>query len=203
MNILLLGATGATGKEILRLALSAGHSMTVLVRNPDKIKINKSNLRIVVGDATNRDDVYSAIAENEILISALGAMNSSLMTDATKAILAASKGTNLKRVIMLSSFAVRRTRLTHVAQLLTGMVMKKIIDDKKSAENLLRNSHLEWTIVYAATLTNKSGGKQVRVLPNTEMIGLKNSIARRDVATWILDESQVGSNINTDVSISY
>lgn len=202
MNILLLGATGTTGREILRQALLEGHNLTVLVRNPEKITSDKTNLRIIVGDATNIDKMRWAMVGNEVVISALGAISASLLTEATRAILKAAKHTNLKRIIMLSSFAVNRNQLTMSARLLTGIVMKKILDDKDSAENLLRDSGFNCTIVYAAPLANTHRGASVRAIPASEKVGLKNKIERTSVAAWILDELKSGSYNNRDATIS-
>ncbi|MDN5274347.1 MAG: yhfK 1 [Candidatus Saccharibacteria bacterium] len=202
MNILLLGATGATGKEVLRQAQDAGHTITMLVRNPAKLPTDRTGLRIIVGDATDEKTMHSAMAENEILISTLGSLKAPVITQSTKAIIAAAKKTSVKRVIILSSFAAKRDQLTHSASLLTGMIMKNIIKDKRTGEHLLRHSSLAWTIVYAPTLTNARSGTPIRVIPSQERVGLKNKIARADVAAWILTELHDSFYLNKDVTIS-
>jgi putative NADH-flavin reductase len=50
MNILLFGATGGTGKQVLLQALEQGHYITAVVRNPTKINIQSDKLEIVQGD---------------------------------------------------------------------------------------------------------------------------------------------------------
>jgi uncharacterized protein YbjT (DUF2867 family) len=202
MNILLLGATGATGKEILEQALDAGHTLTVLVRNPTKLPSNQRGLRIIIGDATDEEILHTAMTGNEMLISTLGSLNATVITQSTKAIVAAAKKTNIKRVIMLSSFASKREQLTRNAGVLTAMIMKKIISDKQAGEKLLRSSGLSWTIVYASDLTNAREGSPIIVLAPQEKVGLKNRIARVNVAMWILAELHNSSYIDQDVIIS-
>lgn len=202
MNILLLGATGGTGQQILTQALQAGHVVTVLVRHAAKLTTTHPHLRIIVGDATSETDLNSAMHNNEVLISTLGAMSTPIITQSTTAILAAAKNTGLKRIIILSSFAVKRSQLTPSAKFLAGVVMKKMIADKTIGESLLRAGSLRWTIVYATALTNQPKNDHVRVITPSEKIGLKNRIPRADVAAWILAEINNESFVNQEVVIS-
>ncbi len=55
MNILILGATGRVGSQIVNHALHDGHDVTVLVRNPEKIQINNENVTIIQGNGLNKD----------------------------------------------------------------------------------------------------------------------------------------------------
>lgn len=54
MNFALFGATGRTGGLILKLALSGGHQVTALVRDPCKLTESQSGLRIVQGALVRR-----------------------------------------------------------------------------------------------------------------------------------------------------
>ncbi|MDB5179308.1 MAG: yhfK 1 [Patescibacteria group bacterium] len=201
MNILILGATGSTGKELLSQALESGHKVTALVRTPAKLTIDNANLRVLQGDATDVAALTDAMAHNEVLLSALGAAKGSLIADSTKAIIAAAKATGLKRVVMMSSFAVNRAQLKGAAKLLTGM-MKGLVADKANGEALLKNSGLDWTIVYATILTGDAKGAGARVVPSGEKLSLSNKIARADVAAWMLGEIRNNSYVKKDVTIS-
>lgn len=203
MKIVLLGATGKTGRELLKQALEAGHTVTALVRNPRRLSSEHANLHIVIGDATDKEAVKSAMKGNDILVSAVGSTNTSLITKSTEAILRASLDEPIERIIMLSSFAARRAQLKLAAKMLTGLLMKDVIRDKQNGEKLLRDGHTSWTIVYATRLTDETKNKRkVRVLPLEEKVGLKNAIARKDVAAWILHELDTKAYINKDVLIS-
>ena len=86
---------------------------------------------------------------------------------------------------MLSSFAVARDRLTPASKLLTRVAMGAQIKDKAAGEEALRASGLDWTIVYATKLTN--GRKtEPRVVPETEKVGMSQTISRADVASFLL-----------------
>ena len=46
MKIVVLGATGGTGQGVLRQALVAGHEVTAIVRNPDKVTTSNEKLKV-------------------------------------------------------------------------------------------------------------------------------------------------------------
>ncbi len=107
------------------------------------------------------------------------------MAEATRAIVDAAEQKWPKRVVMLSSFAVARDRLTPVAKFVTGMAMGSQIKDKTVGEKVLRASSLDWTIVYATKLTN--GPKsEATVVPESEKVGMSQKISRAGVASFLL-----------------
>ena len=76
MNILVFGATGATGQQVVKQALSRGHRVTAFVRRPEALE-TADNVRIVVGDVTrDKSKIAEAMSGQELVISALGRRNS-------------------------------------------------------------------------------------------------------------------------------
>jgi uncharacterized protein YbjT (DUF2867 family) len=201
MIITVLGANGKTGQEIVNQALQAGHTVHALVRRADAIT-ERPNLKIFVGDAAKTKDIVRASDGTSTIISALGAMSGTLMTDAITAVIAASKTTGTKRFILMSSFAVRKEQLGSGTKLLTGLLMSKAVGDKSNSEELLRTSDLDWTIVYPTALTSSPAGAAIRIVADNEKLGMKNKIARADVAKWILNESQNNAFVRKDAVIT-
>lgn len=184
MNLTVLGAAGATGIPLVEQALAAGHRVTALVRSGQKLTITNPNLRVVEGDATDGAAVREAMNGSDAVISVLGARGP-VMTEATRAILDAAKRMGPERVVILSSFAVARNRLTPVTRVVTGMAMGSQIKDKTVGEGLLRASRLDWTIVYPTKLTN--GPKtEARVVPESEKVRMAQKISRAGVASFLL-----------------
>ena len=186
MNLTILGATGATGTILVERALAAGHHVTALARTPQKLTTTHPNLRAIAGDATDGAAVARALEGADAVISALGATKGALMADATRAIVAGANRHNIKRVVVLSSFAVQRERLGGVAKLMTGLMMGAMIKDKAAGEDLLRASGLDWTIVYA-TLLGSGPATGATVVPDGATLGMSQKIARADVAAFLLD----------------
>src|SRR5450759_4578543 len=112
MKVLILGATGATGRLVVDQALLAGHSVRALVRSPEKLTGSTPALEVVTGQATNPDDVARAMSGVDVVISTLGSTGGTLMADATRAVIAGAAAGGAHRVVMLSSFAVARDRLS-------------------------------------------------------------------------------------------
>ena len=70
MIIVVLGAAGKTGQEVVNQALAAGHRVHALVRRADGMAA-RANLEVFVGDATRAKDVAGASRGADVIISAL------------------------------------------------------------------------------------------------------------------------------------
>ena len=185
MNILVLGAAGKTGREVVAHALAEGHTVTAFVRNPEKIERN--DVTVAVGDARNAADLRRALRGQDAVISTLGTgLNGrqKLIESSTKALLDAMPNAGVDRLVMLSTFAASPTYRATGVMRLASMAMKGIVADKTSGETLLKHSDLDWTIVYATRLTNELQGSGYRTLEGTLTdIG---TISRADVADALL-----------------
>jgi len=198
MKVTILGANGKTGVEVVKQALEAGYGVVGVVREDSNL-VSSPNLTFVVGDATDPAVIAKASKDSDVIISTLGttSMKSTVMTDAVKAVITASKTTGRKRFILMSSFAVGGNKLGGLAKMM-GNMMK----DKSNSESILKTSSLDWTIVYAALLTNEPKGSGLRVVPSTEKIGMKHKIARADVASFMLEEAKNNAYVKKEVTIS-
>jgi uncharacterized protein YbjT (DUF2867 family) len=185
MNLVVLGATGRTGRLVVEQALAAGHTVTALVRSPEKLTVRNSSLRVVAGRATDAGDVARALEGADAVLSTLGG-SGSVIADSTGAIVEAAHKTGVRRVVILSSFFVERGRLGAVARLLTGVAMSSAIRDKSAGEQLLRQSDLDWTIIYASVLKDGPVSGSVEVLPEGTKRRMSDSISRADVAEWMV-----------------
>jgi uncharacterized protein YbjT (DUF2867 family) len=126
----------------------------------------------------------------DAVISTLGAIGP-VIAEATRAVVAVAKQEGPQRIVMMSSFAVARDRLTPANKLLTRMAMGRQIKDKTTGEEALRGSGLDWTIVYATKLTN--GPKtEPTVVPETTKVGVSHKISRADVASFLLQAATDG-----------
>ena len=201
MNLVVLGATGGTGRLVLEQALAAGHTVTALVRSPEKLTLRNPNLHVIGGQATDPSAVSRALDGADALISTLGGTGS-VISDATQAIVDAAPRAGVSRVVVLSSFLVERDRFDPVTRLLTGLAMGSMIKDKSAGEKALRQSDLDWTIVYASGLTDGPAGGPVVVLTDGSRWSLSNRIARADVAAWLVQAATSPRTSRRTVSIT-
>jgi uncharacterized protein YbjT (DUF2867 family) len=201
MNLVVLGATGRTGRLVVEQALVAGHSVTALVRSPEKLTTGHANLRVVKGEATEPSAVSGALEGADAVISTLGG-NGSVIADSTTAIVAAARKTGVRRVVVLSTFAAERDRLGAGTRLLTGLGMGAMLKDKSAGEEMLRRSDLEWTIVYASILSDGPASGSVAVLPKGAKRGLSEKVSRADVAAWLVQAATGVEHSRSSVGIT-
>ena len=202
MNLLVLGATGRTGRLVVEQALAAGHTVTALVRSPEKLSTSHHpNLRVVTGEATDKSAVSSALEGADAVISTLGG-SGSVIADSTRAIVAAAHKTGVSRVVVLSTFAAERDRLGAGTRLLTGIGMGAMLKDKTAGEDMLRRSNLQWTIVYASILSDGPAGGSVAVVPDGTKRRMSERISRADVAAWMIEAATSDQQSRRSVGIT-
>jgi len=193
-KILVFGATGALGQQILQQGLAAGANMTAFVRDPRRLTLTHENLSVIAGDATyDRETVSAAICGQDAVISALG-NGMSLRTDGLmqRCMLAIRLGmqkTNVKRLILTSAFGVGESVNDAPAfmRVVYRLLMKQVFEDKAASEDQLRRTELDWTIVYPVKLTNGPKTESYRVGEKMALNGFA-TISRADVADFILKQ---------------
>src|SRR5260221_5811981 len=102
MKVLILGATGPTGHQLVRQALDAGHSVAALARDPRKVT---ESIEVIEGDATNASAVAGAVRGRDAIVSALGTSKSfkgGIMTRAVAVLLPAMQQAGVNSLILES-----------------------------------------------------------------------------------------------------
>ena len=62
MRLIIFGATGATGQQLVQQALAQGHQVRAFVRDPAKVELRHDNLEVVQGDMLDPVTVDRALA---------------------------------------------------------------------------------------------------------------------------------------------
>jgi putative NADH-flavin reductase len=209
VNIVVFGATGATGQQIVQQAVSQGHRVTAFVRRPEGLGAIGARVRIVIGDVTqDRSKVAQAVQGQEVVISALGRRNTlhseRLISRAVDAIAPAMEQAGVRRIILVSAFGVGESRRDAplIPRIMYRLLLSDIFADKKAAEDRLRSSSLDWTIVYPVLLTNGPLTGRYRVAERLELHGIPK-ISRADVAHFILREAESPSFLHRVAAVSY
>jgi len=209
MNLLVFGATGATGQQVVRLALSQGHAVTAFARNPGALPKNEKRLRVVVGDIT-RDTprIIEAVSGQDVVISALGRRNSfrsdHLIERSMQAIVPAMERAGVRRLIVVSAFGVGESRRDAplIPRIMYRVLLNDIFADKKAAEDRVRGSNVDWTFIYPVLLTDGPATGAYRVGERLQLRGLPK-ISRSDVAHFILAELGNRTFVRKVAVISY
>jgi putative NADH-flavin reductase len=185
MKLLILGATGKTGSELVKQGLEHGFEVTALVRSPQKIQMKDDRLKVVAGSPLDENILMQLLAGQDAALSTLGHMDlkeSHMVTEAAQALIAAMNANNVKRLLILSSTLVspEGSFLTKIPRYIT----RHALTDSAEMEKIVESSSLAWTIVRLVRLTNKEE-TPYRLLEN-EPSSLTASISRKTVAACML-----------------
>src|SRR5215212_1272230 len=72
VKVLIIGATGGTGRILLEKAVEQGHEVTTLARNPSAVAPRDYRPRVLRGNVLDPDAVEAAVAGQDAVLSALG-----------------------------------------------------------------------------------------------------------------------------------
>ena len=195
MRIVVFGASGGTGRELVKQGLALGHDVTVFVRNPAAFA-SGDRLHIVAGDARNSKAVAPAIGGQDAVLSALGGTlgDDTLLPESMEHILAAMKQARVRRLIVLGASGVwpgATKRLSApmraMARVFDATLLKKPFQAQRAMQTKIQASDTEWTVVQPPRLVNKPGTGRFRVDGEALPAG-GVQIARADVATFMLEQ---------------
>lgn len=209
MKLVIFGATGGTGRQLVAQALEAGHAVTAYVRTASKLNMQHPNLTIVQGNILNAPAVLAVVFGKDAVLSALGSRKTGLpdLIQGTRNILAAMHECDVRRSLWVSSFGVGASlrQMNWLAQhVIVGGFLRAAIAEKEIQEQLITESEGDWTIVRPGGLTDGPRTGVYRVIPSdaTTKVG-RPTIARADVADFILKALAEGAYIRQAVGLTY
>lgn len=195
MDVLVFGASGATGSEVVKQALDRGHSVRAFVRNPDKFQIKHARLALAVGDVTAYASVEPAVRGADVVVSALGSGNSlgsdPALVDGIRNIIRAMDRAGVRRLVYLSMLGVGGTgkRLGFVDRyIVLPLLLRNVMKDHAEKEALIKQSTLDWVIVRPPRLTNGPYTGRYRSGEDVGGRALLASISRADVADFLVKQ---------------
>jgi len=193
-NILVLGATGPTGRLIVRQALARHYDVTALVRSPEKAA-DLQGVRLVTGDARDPTALHEALQGRDAVVSALGTPVSpfrevTLLSSATRALVAAMEATGVSRLVAITGIGAGDSA-GHAGflfdKVILPLLLRHVYADKNRQEAVIRASDLDWVLVRPAILNDKPARGTVRAME--DLSGFHGGgIAREDVARFVLDQ---------------
>lgn len=206
MKILILGATGRVGGQIVNLALHDRHLVTALVRTPEKVQIYNENLTIILGNVLSREDIVRAMNGIDVVISALNTDGATTMSESMPHIIEAMENEGIKRIITIGTAGILQSRTT--PNLLRYKSSESKRKSTRAAEehhkvyDMLKQSTLEWTIVCPTYLPDGESLGEYRVERDFLPVGgVKISVS--DTAEFAYKQIESNNYINSRVGISY
>jgi putative NADH-flavin reductase len=193
-KILVLGATGGTGRLIVSQATARGYDVTVLARSAEKAG-NLKGAKLIVGDVRDETALREALRGRDAVVSALGPPASpfrevTLLSTATRALVSAMKAEQVSRLICITGIGAGDSA-GHGGflfdRLIFPLLLRKVYADKNRQEAIVGDSRLDWVLVRPSVLNDKPGRDTIRALTDlSDFHG--GTISREDVAKFVLDQ---------------
>jgi len=194
-KLIVFGATGATGQQIVRQALERGYAVTAFVRDPGKLNFSHPRLTLVTGDLADAEKIDSVITQGgDAVISALGIYSrkpTTELSDGTQKIVSAMQRHGLRRILVVSSIGVGDSagHGNFIVRLIQKTTLKHVLADKERQEQALRDSNLEWTVLRPPRLIRRPDTREDLLIWKAEQprSGIKWSSNTGSVAHLLLN----------------
>jgi len=209
MKLLVFGASGGTGRELVKQALDQGHGVTAFVRDPAKLEgVQHSNLKLVRGDVLDPSSVKKAVAGQEVVLVTIGAgpKRTTLREEGTRNIVEAMQSTGVKRLICQSSLGVGDSRANlpfFTKHIVVGIFLRHAFADHERQEIVVRQSALEWVLVRPPHLKDGPCTKIYQHGFPVTGADIKAWISRSDVADFMLKQLANDSYVQQTPGVSY
>ncbi|MFC7449386.1 NAD(P)-dependent oxidoreductase [Rhodococcus daqingensis] len=217
MKVLVIGATGGSGRAVVAELLGRGHSVTAFSRHASELRVDASgDLRTIDGDATDSSAVEAAVRGHDAVVLTLGisenAMRVRLFGPAhtaadvrsrgTRNVVAAMKRSGSTRLVVQSTYGVGETaaKLGLVDRIFFAVLIKQQAADHTKQESIVRASGLDWTIVQPMHLTDDPAADR-EFVSTTGEIGSRK-VSRRAVGRVLADASTSSDYLGTSIAVS-
>lgn len=194
-RVLIVGATGGTGRQLVAQALERGYAVTALVRDPSRLQVEHPQLKVMQGDVLDYASVEAAVRGQEAVLSALGHKRffypTRILSEGTRNILRAMETHGVPRLVCETSLGIGDSA-GRMGLYYTLFVIPVILPfyfwDKTRQEQMMAGSNVEWVIVRPGVLTN--GGKRGSYRHGRHLGSFLGTvrISRADVADFMLNQ---------------
>jgi uncharacterized protein YbjT (DUF2867 family) len=191
VRVLVVGATGGLGRDVVAEALAGGYETAALVRDPARAALS-GDVEVVRGDVLDRASLEAAVRGRDAVICALGTPSprrrSSLLEDGTSNLVGAMHEAGVRRLVCVTLLGVGSSRAN--ASLFYGGVILRVlapmVPDKERQERVVRDSDSEWVLVRPGRFVAGKLRGDVRVLREGER-GRLGRVVRADLARFLVD----------------
>ncbi len=215
-KMLVVGATGGSGRATVERLLAAGHEVTAFSRHADRLRGLSSRLRTVNGDATNPAEVDAVVQGHDVVIVTLGISENpvrvrfrrgtntpiDVRSTGTKNVIAAMRKHGVRRLVVQSTYGAGETRdkLGFFDRAFFELLLKPQIQDTELQEIAVRESHLDWVLAQPVHLTDRPTEEPAFASPEGETRRLK--VSRSQVAGFLVAAAQSPEYIGKSVALS-
>lgn len=210
MKLLVFGATGGTGREVVNQALQMGHKVTAVVRTPTALDVHHQRLEIIQGDVFDPSIIQQSMSGKDAVVSTLGVSHrnpTTVYSEGTANIIHAMISGRVRRLVCLSSAGLELPTDTPlmirlVVRFIIQRMYRNVYADMARMEAIVRDSTIDWTIVRPPRLTDKPKTGKYR-LAFADHLSKAEGISRADLAHFIVNHLADSACFRSRVEISY
>lgn len=215
-KVLVVGATGGTGRATIDALVTRGHRVTAFSRHAEALENDSDQVTLLNGDATNPDDVDRAVAGHDAVIITLGITENPLRvrlfgaartpldvrSAGTRNVISAMRRHGVRRLVVQSSYGVGDTRssLRWVERLFFSLLLKPQIADTEVQELEVRDSGVDWVLARPVHLTDEDSDDMP--FASAEGQVRKWKISRKGVARFLAMAAQGPEYLGQSVALS-
>ena len=200
MLVVVLGAAGKLGREVVRALAERGYPVRAVVRRPPDSAFG-SPIEVRLADARHKTQVSAAIAGADVVVNTIGGgtlRKNDVESRTTAIAVGAAQEVTVKRYIAISA-AMVALDWKFFKYVLRPLVFRNILAEHLRVEGIVKATGLEWTIVRPPRLTS---GPPKGYLASLQLLRSAFSAARADVAAFIADEIEKNAYVREAVFVA-
>jgi len=209
MRLLIVGASGGTGRALVQQALARGDEVTALVRNPARFPIADPRLTVVTGDVMKPETLDAAVRGQDAVLSALGHKRwfhpSRILSTGTRNLIDAMRRHGVRRLVVETALGVGDSWWQmglYYTLFVKIFILPFYFFDKGRQESVVRGSGLDWTLVRPGALNHRPSRGVYSEGPRVGHWLWTVSISRSDVAAFMLEQVAGSKYMRATVGIA-
>ena len=215
-KMLVVGATGGSGRATVEKLLAAGHEVTAFSRHADRLGITSDRLKTVNGDVADPADVDRVVQGQDAVIVTLGISENPLRVRlcgagrtpddvrsmGTRNLVSAMRKHGVRRLVVQSTYGAGDTRdkLGTIDRMFFDLVLKPQIRDTDLQEDVVRESDLDWVLARPVHLTDQLTEEKPFVSLDGETRRMK--VSRGQVAGFLVAAAETRDYLGKSVALS-
>ena len=216
MKVLVVGATGGSGRAAVDELLLRGHEVTAFSRHATTLEAVPGQLRAINGDATDPVAVHRVvrgqqavivtlgISENALRVRLLGASGTPMdvRSRGTRNVITAMRQHGVGKLVVQTTYGAGATRdqLPPLYRLIFWLVLRPQIADTEQQERAVRASGLDWVIAQPVSLTDDPHQGLPFASPAGELGGMK--VSRGSVGRFLVQAAESSEFVGASVALS-
>jgi uncharacterized protein YbjT (DUF2867 family) len=207
MKLVVFGAAGRVGGQVVRAALADGHEVTAAVRRPEALPLRHERLDVVHADVMSESGLDELVMAKEGVVFAVGSPDRKttlVYSDGLHNVMEAMRATGVPRLVCLSSTIVEVPDSGLAYRLFTRFVVDKVLRnrllDMARMEAEVRHSGLDWTVVRLPRLRDGAGTGNVRRAVDARL-SRPGPLTRDAVARYVVRQLDDPTAYRTTVEI--